>query len=74
MQGLTQKPLRQVSMPHWLEAVQAREPGGTLRQVPEAQNFPVLHWELLVQVVAVVGWHSPLVQLQLEEQSSLPGQ
>ena len=52
-------------MPHCCDEVQVFEPGGTLRQVPETQNWPVLQSLLPVQE----GWQRPLVQASFALQS-----
>lgn len=69
MQGRTQKPLMQVSMPHCCDDVQACEPGGTGRHVPARHMFPEPHCELLVQTAGGRRVHTPLWQVQLSWQS-----
>jgi hypothetical protein len=69
VQGRTQKPLMQVSMPHCWELVQARAPGGTARQVPERHMLPVPQSELAVHVVGRRS-HVPALHEQLEWQSA----
>ena len=46
-------------MPHCWEAVQLCVPGGTLRQLPETQNWPVLQVVLSLHA----DWQRPLLQV-----------